>query len=171
MKVCNICKQEKSVSDFYRCRGSLDGLQGYCKKCSLQLHKKYYRENREKVLSKTKAWGKENRKRCIENNRKWKLKNPRRARHHYFKRNYGISLEDFEKLLKGQSGKCAICFIDLVKPCLDHDHKTGRIRGVLCPPCNQGIGSLRDSPEFCRNAAKYLEKEVVEFVSKSVKEI
>ena len=71
----------------------------------------------------------------------------------------------FEIKLKEQDGKCAICEIEL-KPngrspdsiCLDHCHKTFRIRGVLCQLCNRMIGNSKDNPETLRKGADYLER-------------
>lgn len=65
-------------------------------------------------------------------------------------------------LLAGQGNKCGICKKDLVWPnrdsTIDHDHSTGKIRGVLCRYCNLGIGNLQDDPELLRQAAVYLEE-------------
>ena len=69
---------------------------------------------------------------------------------------------DGAALLLGQQGKCAICAAilgprgSLQKPYLDHDHKTGKVRGWLCRRCNLGIGSFKDSPNLLEAAARYL---------------
>ncbi|MFB7420739.1 endonuclease VII domain-containing protein [Streptomyces sp. NPDC056210] len=73
--------------------------------------------------------------------------------------NYGLSMEDYEKLLKAQDGACAICGgkrkYNLQ---VDHCHKTEAVRGLLCKSCNKGIlRSARDNPQTLRNAASYLE--------------
>lgn len=60
-------------------------------------------------------------------------------------------------MLVGQAGRCLIC--DRVPGenlCIDHDHATGRIRGLLCKACNLAIGSLRDSPRLAARASQYL---------------
>jgi len=72
---------------------------------------------------------------------------------------YGIELEVYERLLLGQHGRCAIC--DLPprgkKPLgVDHDHKTNRMRGLLCDSCNRGIGLFCDSTDILKNAIRYL---------------
>lgn len=78
------------------------------------------------------------------------------------KKNYGISLEDFTEMMKKQDGKCAICGIngdDLPKRlAVDHCHKTGKIRGLLCSSCNQGLGKFKDQPELLKNGAKYVQE-------------
>ena len=71
---------------------------------------------------------------------------------------YGISESEFSELWRKQAGCCAICGITLDggKYRIDHDHATGRVRGLLCVSCNTGIGLLRDSAEVLMSAAKYL---------------
>lgn len=66
--------------------------------------------------------------------------------------------EEFSRLLVLQSGLCDICEIQLREPHLDHCHKTGAIRGLLCPKCNKGIGLFNDDTCIIRNALTYLEK-------------
>lgn len=81
---------------------------------------------------------------------------------------FGLTLSDVEKMLSEQGGVCAICqgqplavnassqkIIDFA---MDHDHKTGKPRGLLCSHCNRGIGLLQDSPEIIRRAAAYLDQ-------------
>ena len=86
-------------------------------------------------------------------------------------KNYGVSLEDYEFMLKRQGGCCAICksskpwgFVKEPKGskeffCVDHDHTTGEVRGLLCQPCNKGLGCFGDNPDYMREAIKYLEGE------------
>lgn len=72
---------------------------------------------------------------------------------------YGLSPGDYEKLYEGQGGTCWICRRATGKVkrlAVDHDHKTGRVRGLLCGVCNQLIGHLRDSVETARRIADYL---------------
>lgn len=79
------------------------------------------------------------------------------------KRSRGIDITDEEciLLLQAQGNKCAICEITLEYPgnratSLDHDHATGRVRGILCLCCNLGLGSFKDSPEILDKAISYL---------------
>jgi hypothetical protein len=90
----------------------------------------------------------------------------RTDKNHKLKRAYGITLEQYEKLLSKQDGKCAICSIDnngkyRNKPrafAVDHCHTTGKIRGLLCSDCNTGIGLLKDNVNYLELAIKYLNK-------------
>lgn len=84
------------------------------------------------------------------------------------KRRFGISLHEYGQMLVAQNGKCAICSStdagtrDGMPKALavDHDHRTGKIRGLLCESCNQGIGKLKDDPKILRLAADYLERDL-----------
>lgn len=78
-----------------------------------------------------------------------------------FQKAYGISLADYEQMLVEQDGRCAICGQPPKdrRLAVDHDHETGRVRGLLCyGHCNRAIGLLRDNPELLRRAAEYLER-------------
>lgn len=71
---------------------------------------------------------------------------------------YGITLQQYTTLLEKQGGLCAICGKeDLIRLCVDHDHKTGIVRGLLCGNCNQGLGKFKDSLELLIQAIDYLE--------------
>lgn len=73
---------------------------------------------------------------------------------------YGISPEDQRSLLDSQGGGCALCSRVVGVPdspaCIDHDHNTGSVRGILCRQCNSALGTLGDSVEGLRNALAYL---------------
>ncbi|MEZ0067481.1 hypothetical protein ABIA32_003494 [Streptacidiphilus sp. MAP12-20] len=66
---------------------------------------------------------------------------------------------DYDAMLKAQLGVCLICLICLSpKPeHVDHDHETGRVRGILCFACNAALGQMKDRPDALRRAADYLE--------------
>ena len=78
---------------------------------------------------------------------------------------YGISIAQYEELLAKQDGRCAICGSPpdangrgaYSRLHIDHSHSTGKIRGLLCGRCNQGIGFMRDDPKLLRLAAAYLD--------------
>lgn len=77
--------------------------------------------------------------------------------------NYRMTPDDFNALWARQSGKCDICEV-LMAPkgkaknsvCVDHNHATGEVRGLLCRECNQGLGHFKDSPEALKSALRYL---------------
>lgn len=72
---------------------------------------------------------------------------------------YGLSEGDYEALYAAQDGRCAICrrATGRVKRlAVDHDHKTGKVRGLLCGTCNKMLGHARDEPEFFTRGREYL---------------
>jgi len=85
------------------------------------------------------------------------------------RRQYGIEPEDYDRILKNQDGKCAICGSadpkgrfykgrKLTFFPVDHDHVTGRVRGLLCSPCNRALGLMQDDIQRLLKAAEYLQK-------------
>lgn len=72
-------------------------------------------------------------------------------------RTYGLTPEQYDAMLAAQGGLCAICRRDRVLV-VDHDHATGAVRGLLCTPCNTGLGLFLDAPAALLQAAAYLEQ-------------
>jgi hypothetical protein len=76
------------------------------------------------------------------------------------KANYGMTLEEFNKLVETQGNACAICSTSIPGGRgtwhVDHDHKTGKVRGLLCNACNVGLGYFKDSMDNLNNAILYL---------------
>jgi len=77
------------------------------------------------------------------------------SRKYHLKRRYRLTLEEFDRLVERQGGLCAICR-EAPATDVDHDHKTGRVRGILCEPCNGTIGLFHDDPAIVRRAIDYL---------------
>jgi len=73
---------------------------------------------------------------------------------------YGITFDDFKAMLKNQNYQCAICGIHqaqlVYRMAVDHDHSTGKVRGLLCRPCNHALGLLKDDPRNAARASEYL---------------
>lgn len=102
--------------------------------------------------------------------RKWlkedREKNPEKYRNKDLIKNFGISLDEYNVLLEKQNGVCAICGnpertrhnnTDRIRNlAVDHCHKTGRVRGLLCTACNQGLGNFRDNPDYLAKSISYL---------------
>lgn len=91
----------------------------------------------------------------------WHKNNRKRARLYEAQRDYGITKEQYEALYNEQEGCCAICSKEFEEvkykvPSIDHNHSTGRVRGMLCGNCNRGLGSFKDSLEYLANAMAYL---------------
>lgn len=97
--------------------------------------------------------------------KEWREKNQSRARSSYYIRFYGITYEQAETLFKSQKGLCAICYKPLNfssgrrghdGPNIDHCHKTGKVRGVLCAHCNNMLGCAKDNLKTLSSAISYL---------------
>jgi hypothetical protein len=75
----------------------------------------------------------------------------------FIRTKYGVTLDDYKKMLAGQNGLCKLCG-ELPKSRLhiDHDHKTGEIRGLLCFRCNRVLGWAKDRKDIFEKAAQYL---------------
>lgn len=141
-KKCPCCGEVKPTTEFarYKSQKGKFGFNSYCKVCVNKKSKKYSIDNPEKC------------KRTYRNSRLKKL--------------YGLTIEDVGIILKNQNYKCAICGQEIslfgsskkLTAHVDHDHKTGKIRGLLCQECNIGLGKFRDNTEYLLGALSYLKK-------------
>jgi hypothetical protein len=140
-------------------------------------------EQKQKQALRCKAWRENNRKMVAAYQKQWREKNLTAVRDYneaymqeYVKRDYvkqgirkrglqkyGLDVERFNEIWTSQQGKCAICEIVMLprgrdgrSACVDHNHMTGEVRGLLCRECNHGIGNLKDDPRILMAAAKYL---------------
>ena len=79
----------------------------------------------------------------------------------YLQKTYGITTDDYNRMLTEQNNTCAICGDECVsgkKLAVDHNHDTGAVRGLLCCKCNRGLGIFNDQLDLLRSAVLYLEK-------------
>lgn len=89
---------------------------------------------------------------------------PSYKRNAKLKNRYGITAEQWDDLFDSQNRACAICRVpegpDDIRAQwhTDHNHETGKVRGILCSTCNRGLGQFKDSPELMRLAALYVER-------------
>lgn len=135
MKFCKRCECSKNEEDFHKNKAAKDGLNAYCKSCT-NLSRRNYRSK-------------------LENEGTLKFIK-RRER---FKALYGVLLDGYDSLEEPLDNKCEICGeaekAGRSLP-LDHDHKTGRLRGFLCFRCNTVLGKVKDSTEILQNMISYL---------------
>jgi hypothetical protein len=141
-KQCSKCGEVKDRSLFSKAYEGKNGpvIRGDCKTCQSARTQKWHRDNRDRALI---------------NRRRWSLK-----------KEYGISEGEYGSMLAAQSGVCAICGEDepvahgrtgtKFRLSVDHDHKTGKVRSLLCQRCNRAIGMLRDDVNVLRKALEYL---------------
>jgi hypothetical protein len=125
--------------------------------------RRYYERNKEKV----KAAAKLNRQKHIDRWREYSARyhrerfkaDPDYHRARSLKKRYGITLDEFNRLIRAQGNACAICLTpmeQIKRKCVDHCHRTGTVRGVLCQGCNVAIAHLRDDPLAAIRASEYL---------------
>ena len=152
-----------------------------CKVCGKEYRKKHYELNKERVSLQVKKWKSNNQEKVRQDKKKWQLAN--KERHHQSNvdyrnnnrerlnimarvREYGITIEEYKAMIVAQDNKCAICFLPETKIwrgkqtelCLDHCHKNGGLRQLLCFQCNLGLGAFKDDPQRLQSAITYLKK-------------
>jgi len=133
-RVCKICDKRKEMTEFHFSNEKRHRRR-QCKTCNDE--------------TRAKRWGADPQKYA-------KL-----ARWNYIRREYGLSEGDFWRILESQNGACAICLErkeELKQWHIDHDHSTGRVRGILCFTCNTALGKFHDDEEILESAIRYLHR-------------
>ena len=185
VKRCTLCSTDKHVSDFAKNSRSRDGRNASCKSCRRDRYQLPARERGSQVqqhLDGTQTcrvcgldkhvsefhWRSDNGKYrseckgCLADKGKqyWVVSGSQLARSRNLRIKYGITTDKYDELLSAQGGGCAICGgtdnPDATSLAVDHCHITGRIRGILCGPCNKAIGLMKDNPVLLTQAAAYL---------------
>ena len=134
-KTCSTCRIDKPHDEYHRSRSTRDGFDPRCRGCRREATARH----------------------AVDQGRK------RNGQH---LRLYGITPSEYEALAVLQDGLCAICHEPETMTyrgkrkalSIDHDHETGKVRGLLCAACNFAIGKFRDDPALLRSAADYLER-------------
>ena len=140
MRTCKICNEAKPLTEFYQTvrNGEPYGYHGKCKSCYVKKQQENY--------------------------------DPIKKRNENLKRVYGIGIEEYNALLEKQNNRCAICEstdpkgrksgrgggVDVFY--VDHDHKTGNVRGLLCNICNRTMGYIGENSGVLEEMIKYLKK-------------
>ena len=134
-KRCRDCRVQKPLAQFSKVYSNPKNQKSWyktrCKLCDAKAGREWYHKNKDgKALTRA------------------------------LKASFGITADEFYRMLNEQGGGCAICGRQKTKRRLavDHDHATGKIRGVLCHLCNQAIGQFRHDPRLLLKAVEYLQK-------------
>ena len=166
---CGACLRMLTVDNFYfRKKGRQAGARiTRCKACTYGIASNWNKENPDARKSTVFKYDEAHRERNREYCRKRRSKqtdDEKRAPH--LKRMFGITISGYNELLLRQGGTCALCPATTARPsggylCVDHDHTTGAIRGLLCAMCNTAIGLLGDDPKRIREAADYVDRHLI----------
>ena len=147
VKKCSKCKIDKPHSDYFKDNKRKIGIRCKCKDCCKQ---------------ETIEWRIKNRSEYNGYTAMWRSKNPDKQHATDIKRNYGLSIEDYNRMLVEQECKCKICGKqhDPSKKrgrlYVDHNHKNGKVRGLLCSGCNTAIGNMKDDVSLILKAIEYI---------------
>lgn len=147
MKTCPKCKKDLDLSSFNK-SNRRDGYQTYCRECHNKMQREKYSIDPSAKL-----------KRQMRERKRNSL-NPLAKKDAELRRLYGISVEDYLQMLKNQNGVCKICHQECKTKyslSVDHNHKTGVVRGLLCNRCNRVLGMMEESVELFASAIKYIE--------------
>jgi Recombination endonuclease VII len=160
VKTCRDCGATKPLDDFYVNKGCRDGRRPECKACNLAARAKKYRSDPRPAIERAQRWQRENPERHRATQREYVASGRKSAssRKSHLKRKYGLTLEAFDQMLASQGGGCAICGRPDADN-VDHDHETGRVRGILCWNCNIAVGQFEDSVDRVVMAAGYLSRD------------
>lgn len=142
MKKCtgkDSCGELKDESEFYA--GSSGKLESVCKKCKYKRKRKYLSSNPKAAKKKKEA------------DRRYEERSGRAKKR---LEKYGLSEDQYKDMYLQQNGKCLVCSAEKEVLCVDHNHDTGQVRGLLCNKCNLGIGYLQDNPMNLKRAMEYL---------------
>lgn len=119
--------------------------------------KEYYIINRDKLLLEKRKYHNTNSVQINKKKKKYYIKNKDNAKRWQLKKLYGLSLEEFNKMKLDSNGKCEICKLSKLL-CVDHNHNTRKVRGLLCGNCNSLLGFVNDNIDTLDNAIRYLRK-------------
>jgi hypothetical protein len=143
LKICSKCNQEQPIENFYSDVSKKDILNQYCKPCCRQRavdRKKYHQ-----------AYFLEYKRRKLKDNPSYWVDKMKQSR-------YGLSPNEFKQLKKSQKNRCPGCLRAFPgkKDVVDHCHKTGKVRGILCCNCNWALGQVKDDPSILLRLVDYL---------------
>lgn len=144
MKQCSRCKLNKPFSAFHKNAKKHDLLRSDCKDCRNKYRREFRQKNKEQFLK-------------YENTKEFKDKQFKQI----LKREYGLTIEEFNSMLSNQKGLCKLCgkaerHRTKKKLSIDHCHITGKVRGLLCHRCNVFLGLIGEDVAVLNNAIEYL---------------
>lgn len=144
-KRCGTCRRVKPLATgFYKNKSNSDGYYGNCKTCHKATVKAWATRNHESFTAYAREWRAGNRD-----------KSAAAARRYRLRKKYGLTEAQLASMCAAQDGKCTLCR-KKKRLVVDHCHRTGVVRGLLCGSCNTGLGSLCDDVGVLERAIAYL---------------
>jgi len=128
-KICSKCHIEKSFSEYTKRYDRPIGVRPWCKQCQRKIDAATRKTEHGKSKYRTQMWKKSG---------------------------IDITYEEYKKRYDRLEGCCEICKEEFDALCVDHNHSTGKIRGLICTPCNLAIDHLKESPDIMNNAIDYI---------------
>ncbi len=148
LKICSGCLETKPKEEFHRRSEAISEVKSRCKKCLHSVNKDYRHRHRDRIAEKARL-----RHAAI------KKDNPLGLMKSVFKLRYGLTIDGYKEIFDRQNGLCAICLMpgkEYKRLSVDHDHLSGKVRGLLCHKCNMGIGLFDDNEVKMTAAINYL---------------
>ncbi len=187
---CTCCGKIRPIDEYDWAMGHTSRKK-QCKACRNIYLKKWRAKNREKLQKQDKIYNKsyhakhkerinkrhkltyhKNREKHLARRKKWHERHPEKDKNSRLFLRYKLTLAQCEAMDKAQEGKCLLCGQDPTitkrgrkQLVVDHCHKTGTVRGLLCDVCNRALGMFQDSPTLLRIAADYLENTIKEAIA------
>lgn len=168
-KQCTNCNKVKDISLFYKRldrHGEHKYYSSWCNECSaLYSSENYYKNKKNKRLKERENYAK-NKTPIQKAKKKWIENNPEKFLSIKLKNRYGITIEEYYEIYEKQGGVCSICknketsidkkTMKTKRLSVDHDHKTGVVRGLLCINCNHALGRFKDDITIMESAISYI---------------
>lgn len=182
MKTCSKCRKSKPLSNFWKKTAAKDGLDGWCIVCKKASTDPWRKTHHKQMTQTRKRWNRDHPVLVLAAKRRYRQRHPERSRRQvrnahrkygkryrarrYFKlieERHGLTKEQVQTRAKKQNHRCAIC--GQRQKCgkrrrlyVDHNHQTGKFRGLTCFSCNTLLGFARDSTRILRAAIRYLRR-------------
>lgn len=159
IRICKVCGEPKDISNFYNGKKEKGKTLKTCRSCRNEIVRNFRQENNDIQRAYDKKRYQAQKEHRVKYAREYRKKYPERTRATNWKVKYGITPEEFYKKLAEQNNCCAICHRDMKEYgkifSVDHNHLTEEIRGLLCDPCNYGLGFYE---KYKDEYIKYLSK-------------
>ena len=160
MRICTSCKQTLFFEMFGNQPGGRFGKKSKCKECLKKYKRDSYKSSaifREKAKIQSKRYKEKYPEKYVQNYKNRTKRTVETRKRYLLKLKYGISLERLKEMADQQKNACAICEKPKIKLVVDHDHKTGKVRSLVCNQCNTALGLLKEDVFTIKRLVGYIE--------------